>query len=88
MRGRISELSAALQAVCPIISVAMPKVDDKTTWRLECHPEATREEREDALGIMAAFIYDPTVKSARELKREAILNDPTVPQSVKDYLAG
>ena len=87
MRGRIEDLDRAIKSVCPILGVSMPKVADKTTWRIDFHAEATREEREDALGLMAAFIYDPTVKSARELKRDAILNDPAVPQSVKDYLA-
>lgn len=83
-----ARLDQAIQAVAPIYGVSIGKRDDKTTWHIQFKPEATREQREAARATLQAFDpMAPAPKSQRELKREALLSDQTVPQSIKDWVA-
>jgi hypothetical protein len=39
------QLHAAIEAVCPITGVAIGRIDDRQTWRIDFAPEATAYQR-------------------------------------------
>lgn len=81
-----AELDQAVKQVAPITGVSIGDTNDKLTWKLHFKPKATQEQKDEAQAVLDAFTYDPNKKSEQELKRDAILADPTVPQSVKEWI--
>ena len=55
----IIELNEALEKVAPISGVRIGRRDDRTTWKVDFHPDATKAEREAAMSILDSF--DPNI---------------------------
>lgn len=49
------QVDAAVKAVCPIHGISFGLPADKATWRIDFDDAATPEQRQAALGVVAAF---------------------------------
>lgn len=50
-----AKLHDAIEAVCPIDGVSIGRSDDASSWRIAFRPEATKEQKDAALAVLAAF---------------------------------
>ena len=48
-------LHAKIAAVAPIVGVSVGRADDKSTWRVDFPPEATRAQRTAAASVITVF---------------------------------
>ena len=64
-RGKLHD---AIAAVCPIEGVRIGRVDDRASWAVVAAPEATPEQMQAALEVLAAF--DPDAPSIEDLRAE------------------
>lgn len=53
-----SRLHAAIEKICPIAGVRIGRRDDKETWQIAFADEATEEQRDAALDVLASFEAD------------------------------
>lgn len=60
MAKKLSDLHAAIAAVCPISGVCGYLAEDRSTWTFDPMPDATDEQIKAAEAVIAAF--DPTVE--------------------------
>lgn len=51
----VQQLLAAISAVCPVESVAIGRLSDKSTWRVDFLPEATKPQKMAARDAVIAF---------------------------------
>ena len=51
----VNTLHEKIGTVCPIHGVAIGRLADKSTWRIDFKPEATTQQRADAQAVVAAF---------------------------------
>lgn len=63
-----ARLHAAIAAVCPIEGVRVGRVDDRASWGIQAAPEATPEEMQAALDVLANF--DPDAPEADDVRAE------------------
>lgn len=49
----IVQLDQALKKVCPVDGVSIGSKSDPSSWRIFFRPEATEQQRDDALAILA-----------------------------------
>ena len=62
-RGKLHE---AIAAVCPIEGVRIGRVDERTSWGFVAAPEATPEQLQAALDVLAQYDPDaPTIDGVR-----------------------
>lgn len=64
-RGKLHE---AIAAVCPIEGVRIGRVDERASWGFVAAPEATPEQLQAALDVLAAF--DPAAPSIDDVRAE------------------
>lgn len=62
------KIHAAIEAVCPIDGVSIGS-EDKATWSIAFKADATGEQRDAAINLMAAF--DPDAPSVDDVRAEA-----------------
>ena len=65
-RGKLHD---AIAAVCPIEGVRIGRVDDRASWAVVAAPEATPEQMQAALEVLAAF--DPDAPSIEDVRASA-----------------
>lgn len=51
----IEYLDSSLKALCPILGLSIPDLQDSTSWRIDFHPEATESQKQAALNFIASF---------------------------------
>ena len=61
---KVSVLSDAISAVCPIQGVSMGRAQDKSTWRIDFDPSATDTQKAAAQTVVQNF--DVTAEEAAE----------------------
>ncbi len=64
-RGKLHD---AIAAVCPIEGVRVGRVDDRASWGVVAKPEATPEQLQAALDVLAQ--YDPDAPSVDDVRAE------------------
>ena len=55
-------LDINLKKVCPIIGVSIGREDDKATWRIDFDDSATEEQKQAAMNLVDAFVFDDAEK--------------------------
>ena len=83
-RSIVSVLDEKVRAVAPIDGVSIGHRDDKTTWRVDFRPEATRAQRDAAAAVLAAFDVATEQAAADRLERQRVL--VTSPAFVAEFL--
>jgi len=72
-----AQLDQAVKAVCPIDGVSIGRPDDKTTWRIDFRPEATKAQQQAAQTVVDTFV------PVEDVDTRAIAK-----QKIQDYLDG
>jgi len=62
------KLHEAIAAVCPIEGIRISRVDDRASWGVVAAPQATPEQLQAALDVLAAF--DPAAPSIEDVRAE------------------
>lgn len=66
----ITALFSAIKAVCPVESVSVGNVNDKTTWRIDFAAAATPQQRAAAQSALDAFDPNTPEETRRDIVEE------------------
>lgn len=65
-------LHDSIQKICPINSIRIPILDDKSTWEIIFLKEATKEQQEQAYKIIKEYDLSNQTKPVSDIFREEI----------------
>jgi len=70
-------LHTKIEAVCPISSVSLGRIDDKKTWAISFDDKATEKQKADAQIVIDVFnveIEQARIEKSDSYKQKAIIN--------------
>jgi len=85
-------LHRKIEAVAPVIGVAIGDLSNKPTWRIDFKPEATAQQRLDAQAVVGAFDVVAEEKKLKDIdqakvdKKSSLLSQPNKSVTVQDLL--
>lgn len=80
-------IDGEVQKVCPIHGISFGKLDDRATWKIHFHDEATDEQRAAAQEALMTIEWNDEIAQAQldAAKVEQYKNDLTMKQGFMQY---